>query len=143
MHLPGLPSVPPVCFALWTSQDWRPPPQSKRGALRSLGEGGLSYGSLSTGKWRWRTVLVSPYSGAPFSNFYAELDARCCRLSRGNDHQLALGQTGPLEFDDGRDRLGQGHDAADRRDELALLGRFGNARKGLWRRIGEHQVMSR
>ena len=27
--------------------------------------------------------------------------------------------------------------------ELASLGRFGNARQGLWRRIAEHQVMSR
>ncbi len=30
-----------------------------------------------------------------------------------------------------------------RQDELVPFGRFGKASQGLWRRIGEHQVMSR
>jgi hypothetical protein len=69
--------------------------------------------------------------------------APCRGLSCGNDNKLSLGGSCTFEFDDSRDRLGQRHDAADRRDKLALLGRFGNARQGLWRRIAEHQVMSR
>ena len=54
----------------------------------------------------------------------AEMDARCCRLSHGSDHQLSLKRACPLEFDDRRDRLGQRHDAADRRDERARLSHF-------------------
>jgi hypothetical protein len=84
-----------------------------------------------------RTSRKQPYGAGAFGDggrlkLSAEKHARCRPLSqRGSDHQLSLRGACPLEFDDGRDRLGQRHDAADRRDELALLGRPGDARQGL------------
>ena len=56
---------------------------------------------------------------------------------------LFLEQTCRLESDDGRDHLGQRRYAAERGKLVLAIGLFGNARQGLWRRIAEHDVMSR